>query len=651
MATYDDDIVEDVTAEATWSSNNGAVIQGSWTANAGAAGLTITVTATIGGHQASKDIAVISGDLATKATEYIRRQLDQYHSQYFNVYTDVASGGDHFGHIAQIAGGVDPTKISVQDDLTSSPHSGRTCSRNAFLGRQSDWGGVYRMNGVLRSGETHPSDNWGTVPDAGLNLSGASVFEFWARGERGGERVEFFVGGIGRDAGTGFPIAPYPDSSPKRSTGWLTLSRTWQGYWIDLQGMDLSYSLGVGWSTNAPENAGLDVVFYLDDLRFDLPRPDQPRLAQSFASCATDTGPQTIYGNLATVYDNAIACIALIASGDSVHAKLIVDSLVYAAGHDRYYDDGRLRVAGMAGDLWTFPGWQANGRDATVRLPGWWGRVNDEAPAWYEDRVFVGTKTGDMAWAIIAILSYREAAGLDGNDGYLQAAVRLGEWIDTHCGSQAVGYTGGYDGWEPSPDALIWRSVEHNLDVYVAFKRLGEATRDNVWSTRAEKARQFVEGTMWNPAGFFWAGTTAEGDLQTEIIPLDVQAWAVMAFPEDDYSAALQWAEEHLRTQHNGYTGFAFSTADTSGVWFEGTAHMALAYRMTGDAAKADAYLFTLERAQTQHGEGGGLGIVAASKDGLQTGFEVTYDCRVHLGCSAWAALAGLGYNPYWGSR
>jgi hypothetical protein len=40
------------------------------------------------------------------------------------------------------------------------------------------------MQGVMRGGMPEP--NWGQVPDAGLNLSGARRLTFRARGEKGG---------------------------------------------------------------------------------------------------------------------------------------------------------------------------------------------------------------------------------------------------------------------------------------------------------------------------------------------------------------------------------------------------------------------------------------------------------------------------------
>ena len=68
------------------------------------------------------------------------------------------------------------------------------------------------MNGVLEGEETQPEANWGDYPDAGVNLSGAKRFSFWAKGKNGGELVEFFAFGVG----TGTVTKPYPDSSKKK---------------------------------------------------------------------------------------------------------------------------------------------------------------------------------------------------------------------------------------------------------------------------------------------------------------------------------------------------------------------------------------------------------------------------------------------------
>jgi hypothetical protein len=60
-------------------------------------------------------------------------------------------------------------------------------------------------------------------------------------------------------------------------------------------------------------------------------------------------------------------------------------------------------------------------------------------------------------------------------------------------------------------------------------------------------------------------------------------------------------------------------------------------------------YLRELRRAQSDDPYGDGLGLLAASKDGLTTGFGTTYDRRLHVGATSWFIFAELGYNPYWG--
>ena len=53
-----------------------------------------------------------------------------------------------------------------------------------------------------------------------------------AKGENGGERVEFFTCGFGYDGETGKQMVNYPDSCKKCSTGWITLTDEWEEYSI-----------------------------------------------------------------------------------------------------------------------------------------------------------------------------------------------------------------------------------------------------------------------------------------------------------------------------------------------------------------------------------------------------------------------------------
>jgi len=79
--------------------------------------------------------------------------------------------------------------------------------------------------------------------------------------------AEFFMGGVGRNAVTGVPTTPFPDSTPRcPAIGTLfTLTTQWQKITIDLTGLDLRYILGgFGWVASADNNPN-GAVFYLDD--------------------------------------------------------------------------------------------------------------------------------------------------------------------------------------------------------------------------------------------------------------------------------------------------------------------------------------------------------------------------------------------------
>lgn len=81
---------------------------------------------------------------------------------------------------------------------------------------RTGWAGIYWQ---------HPDGNWGDK--IGFSLVGAKKISFYAKGERGGEIVEFKSGGIRTEG------KPYQDSFMK-STGEVVLTTTWTKYTIDL---------------------------------------------------------------------------------------------------------------------------------------------------------------------------------------------------------------------------------------------------------------------------------------------------------------------------------------------------------------------------------------------------------------------------------
>ncbi len=591
----------------------------------------------------------------TRAYQHLAEQMDRYHST-FDVYTDVGAAGNHFVVLGKIADR--PDAVDIDPCWAGNPHSGATAIRNVFSNTTGlNWGGVYFLNGVLTGEEHTPKPNWGDTPNAGIDLRGATRLTFWARGERGGEKIEFFMGGVGRDTKTGIPIQPYPDSTP-RIPSWytlFTLTTDWQQYTIDLTGADLSYILGgFGWVANAVNNPS-GAVFYLDDIRYDKARLDEPRFIVSYATIPSEHPFDTVMRNAAFTYDNALALLAFMVRGtedDWRRARLLADALVYAWEHDRFYADGWLRNAYQAGDLALWPGWTPNGRANTARMPGVW---NCNQQAYTEDRFQVSTHTGNVAWAMIALLNYYQRRG---GEKYLATARAMGEWIERRRAGDALGgYRGGIEGWEkPSaeypndPVEITWRSTEHNLDVYVAFTKMFEVTGDPTWRERAEHARAFVEA-MWNEEdGHYWTGTDAEGQLNREVIPLDVQAWSLLAFgPNERTRRAIAYAEEHLRATWGNYEGFDFNQ-DRDMPWFEGTAQMVVAYWALKDVEKAGFYRDELREVQATAPNGNGKGIVAAPADGLTTGFDWQYFNRLHIGATAWFIFAEQMWNPYWGT-
>jgi hypothetical protein len=88
---------------------------------------------------------------------------------------------------------------------------------------------------------------------------------------------------------------------------------------------------------------------------------------------------------------------------------------------------------------------------------------------------------------------------------------------------------------------------------------------------------------------------------------------------------------------------------DQDGIWYEGTAQMALAFAQTGDPVTRDALVTFLETARDPATKG----LYAADRDGLTTGIwlpdstQWLYYKRLHVGATAWLGLANLGVNPF----
>lgn len=140
------------------------------------------------------------------------------------------------------------TAIKMDANWEGNPHSGKTCIKADYTARDN-WGGV-----VWQS----PANDWGDVP-GGLNLTGARKLTFWARGEKGGEVVNFAFGLLGKDK-------KFPDSASNQLEK-VRLTDEWSQYTMYLKGQDLStIKTGFAWTLAA---TGEPVTFFLDDIRYE----------------------------------------------------------------------------------------------------------------------------------------------------------------------------------------------------------------------------------------------------------------------------------------------------------------------------------------------------------------------------------------------
>jgi len=641
--------------------------------------------------EASADDAMLARESAAKGLAYLREVMDYFH-RVFWVYEDVSSPGNHFHAWAKfMSGNGDAAMNGSWEDKAI----GATSIRCEFKGAGEDFGGMALLNGLLEGNDRSPRFNFGTEFNAGFDLSGAVALKFKARGERGGEVITFFMGGVGREEnGTvkqsctpDFPYpCPAPDSTPAIRRQ-ITLTTAWTEYTIDLAGKNLSHVLaGFGWGASAAYNSN-GAIFYLDDIRYELndvrraQRLNEPRFLRSYSTLGqpdiTDSNKDDdidlVLRNTAFVYDNALALLAFLADGgaDSLRrARLIGDALVYAMQHDRFLNDGRLRSSYAAGDISLPPGWRPNSRVGTVPMPGFYDETSQR---FYETAEASTVDVGNNAWAMIALLALYQHTG---NQCYLDSARRLGNVIRAyrHNSGTYQGFLGGTENIEAlTPEAPILRgyaSAEHSIDIYAAFNAMFQITGEPRWQADAEHARILVEKMWDNDNRCYWAGTVNEQTIYTPtinpgqpfLIPVDVQAWSVMSLPDTLklHPDALDCAERNHRNTHHNFTGYDFNN-DKDGVWFEGTAQMAVAYEVAGKTAMAQSIREQLRKAQIPASFppspsgfiSDGNGIPAACHDGLTTGFDPPegifhYPRRLHIGAASWNVFAQLKVNPYY---
>ncbi|MBU1905400.1 MAG: hypothetical protein KJ923_00165 [Candidatus Omnitrophica bacterium] len=168
----------------------------------------------------------------------------------FYVFADRGSINNHFIPSGWMG---DYGDLKYQGASQEDPYLGDSCIKIIYNGEATQgarWAGMFWQN---------PANNWGDI-DGGFDLSKATKLSFWARGEKGEERIEEFkVGGI---------MGEYYDSD-SAAIGPVILNKEWTQYTIDLKGKDMSYIIGgFVWSANIDNNPE-GATFYLDEIKFE----------------------------------------------------------------------------------------------------------------------------------------------------------------------------------------------------------------------------------------------------------------------------------------------------------------------------------------------------------------------------------------------
>jgi hypothetical protein len=320
-------------------------------------------------------------------------------------------------------------------------------------------------------------------------------------------------------------------------------------------------------------------------------------------------------------YDDALLIDAMLARApaDIARAKVVGNAFLYVQRYDPA-GDGRVRAAYGPKPL-------KNPRDIKVD-----GSASD---------------VGDNAWvgqALVQLYAKTSATA------YLKGALEIATWIqkNTYDTRGSGGYTGGYTS---KGEKIRWKSTEHNIDTYAFFTMLATESGERRWTSRASWAKRFV-ASMWSErAGRFYVGTLNDGITPNKPFkPEDVNSWSYLAFQNPEWAAAPSWDVTHLAVSKNGFSGVSFCSGDRSGVWFEGTAHLADALELRnqfGDRSQAQTYLDDVNYAQTNGLNADGLGIIAASINGLSDCDGDKYFASLHVGATAWYIMSTSGANPF----
>lgn len=560
------------------------------------------------------------------------------------VYQDYAIGWNRFVMRTWIGeGGTKPPDMDEYYD--EEPFSGVSSIKAQIDFTAQSWGGYIFTNGSLKAGDTEPVTSSGDTK-SGADLTGATALVFYARGKEGGEKVEFFCGGMGYD---NFGASmPYADSSPTISSGTISLSKDWKAYSIPLKEKDMSnIGYGFAWIAYADQNKGKDrIEFYMDEIYYSFEDGrTQMLFAPSYEAYATDT-EEYILNSIAYTHDNAAACIALFRAGKPERAKQIADALVFASENDRSFSDGRLRNGYTCGNIESYSGWISYLGGKFSLMPGFYHK---QTMKWHEDFYTVSTNLTSLAWGILALSEAYDQCP-DRRD-YLEAAERIAAFALTLEDADHGGFFSGYEGWEGVQSNNYRKPTRDNIELLAALKRLAALPgippeNVRIYENAAESAEDYILSQFDETTGCFLPGLDVAESADTVCLPDN--AFAILVLP-DKYAIQKERALEYIEKNLSVGDGFAYSNADTNGIFWENSGLMALVYMRLGSIKSTDRILKSMEEAQADDGM-----VFSANINGLFSGLvnfhdnrRVYYYNRKHIGATAFMALANMKANPF----
>gem|GEM_PF-5667720 len=301
---------------------------------------------------------------------------------------------------------------------------------------------------------------------------------------------------------------------------------------------------------------------------------------------------ESLLADRACSYDQAIAAISLLFSGQAATARDILDAMA-------------LLEAGT-------------------------GRVSSMYSVGPQAQDFSAVYTGTNAWLGDALATYELVTG---DARFRPMAERIAETLLSFRDPSTGLLRGGLDA---DGNALPWISTEHNLDAYSFLDDLAFVTGDSRWRQAADDLAAAIDTHLWSVSHFL----NGFGD---DLVSLDVQAYGgIYWLSRGDVARAetvRDFIENNLKVtvDVNGtpVTGYAPYRGD-SFIWVEGTAVIGILDSFLGrfDSARAIAAAIEQFRAAS-----GGLGYASSTQHTSASGADELFSSSANAASTGWGLI------------